>query len=578
MKQRLQRAARDVWADRVLWLCAAGLVLLFYNLYLGAHYSPDTWSTAQYLRDIDAAGHTLVEKCNLLYEPFAMQGRFVRGILMFLLSVPNQSALMVSKFANAVALVLFVCAFVCGAKTLCFALRGAGVQAGAVGASGAAGMPSGALPGKGGVQIADAPGLSRKDSALCFLGTAVLLCNPFFCDWLQFAECALIYPLGLVFAVLAARMLVTRWHPVARVAASAVCAVLAAGIYQITLQIFVLLAMTVLVLRTVRGEHARDGKRMALQAAVFAGQALLVYVCAVIPQFLFTRVFYHNERMSTDFAATLELIATAQRDLWSMKYLGEPTWLFAACIGVLLVLAVAAVVTAVAKKRLSPVAIGVLVAAGTAFYASIFVMMLVSDGSIPHRTVVGFFGIPLFLAVCLVAVSASGGSGGNSEHGKGAEAAQAPSADGSKAGSVIKSAAVVILCVLLAFGWFHTQRMGIYLLRSNAQDMAIARSMQQCIVQYEQESGSTVRYVQFYRMPGYHVSYPDVYQSHDINIRGWVPDWTRLPLLNTVNGKRYEYGEISDAVYQQQFAGHEWTEFDSAQVYCEGETAHIAIY
>ncbi|MEG1010617.1 MAG: glucosyltransferase domain-containing protein [Ruthenibacterium sp.] len=559
MKNNLQRAARRLWAERALWLCAGVLVLLFYNLYLGQHYSPDTWSTAQYFKDIDAAGYSPAEKWALLYVPFAEQGRFVRGVLMFLLGMPNQSSLMVSRFANAVALLLFVCAFVCGVKTLLAAQeQGCGARRSltghARGESEDKAAPDGAAK-----RCRKASPASRSMRVLCFLGTAVLLCNPFFCDWLQFAECALIYPLGLLLAVLAARVLVTRWPVWVRVAVSALLAVSAAGIYQITLQFFVLFVMLSAALRAVCAEHAQNGARVAGQAAALAAQGFAAYLCAVASQYLFTSILYQNTRISTDFSATVSMIFTAQRELWSMRYLGAPSILFALCAALLAAAAAVALVWAVLKKRLSPAVPAVVLVAFAAYYTSVFVMMVIADGSIPHRTVVGFFGIPLFWTVCLAAALCVG-------------------CVPKKLSRLATGAAAAVLCVLLCFNWAHTQHLSLGLVRSNAQDIALAREMQQCISQYEQAEDTPVHYAVFYRMPGYVVSYPDAFQTHDLNLRAWTAEWSRLPLLNTVNGTSYENGTRSDAVYEEHFAGREWTAFSSGQVYCEGETAHIALY
>ncbi|MEG2931365.1 MAG: glucosyltransferase domain-containing protein, partial [Ruthenibacterium sp.] len=455
------------------------------------------------------------------------------------LGVPNKSSFMVSRFANAVALMLFVCTFVCGCKTLRAALPQSDKED-----SAARGLQKAAKEADAPGRCRCAPYAGRAAEVLCFLGTAVLLCNPFFCDWLQFAECALIYPLGLLFAVLAARVLLTRWPVWVRVVVSAVLVVLAAGIYQITLQFFVLFVMLTAVLRAVCGAHAQNGGRMARDAAALAAQGFAAYLCAVASQYLFTHILYQNTRISTDFSATLPMLATAQRELWSMRYLGEPSRLFALCVLVLAAGAVTALVYAIAKKRLSPVALAVAFVAFGAYYVSVFVMMSVADGSIPHRTVAGFFGIPLFLAACLAAALCAG---------------RAPK----KPCRLVSGAAAVVLCVLLCFNWVHTQHISLGLVRSNAQDIALAREMQQCIAQHERTADMPVRYVVFYRMPGYLVSYPDAFQSHDLNLRAWTAGWARLPLLNAANGTSYENGVPSDTVYAEHFAGQEWTAFSS---------------
>ena len=83
--------------------------------------------------------------------------------------------------------------------------------------------------------------IPKENKIVCFLCINLFFFNPLFCDWLQFPECAPIYMIGLLMAVLSAKFLFEefKYHLVV----SLILLILAVGTYQPVIIYFVLFVL-----------------------------------------------------------------------------------------------------------------------------------------------------------------------------------------------------------------------------------------------------------------------------------------------------------------------------------------------
>lgn len=189
------------------------------------------------------------------------------------------------------------------------------------------------------------------------------------------------------------------------------------------------------------------------------------------------------------------------------------------------------------------------------FYISLFLPLIVSELWFPQRSMVGFWGIPLLLAVY-----------GNHMKGE---------CRTIRYGDTLISIATIVLvfvnivtCIKFCIGLHKT----------NAMDTMRASLVMDVITEYELESGTVVENVAFYqdKYPSY--AYEGIFYICENNQSAWSVSWVRVDLLNTVSGRSFAEVDYPETFFETHYDVDNWNSWCEDQVICEGNTAFIAVY
>lgn len=507
-----------------IFICA--MIALAYCIYVPFHYSTDGWITFQGFDQIDGIEENKLSAVwSVSAETSVSNGRYVRGLILCIVGLFGKMKWLMSPLVSAAGIAVLAISGCVAWNTISEHMK------------------------------------TDRIPILPFLCLLVAFCQPFFTDWFQFSECQLFYPFGVLAAVLSAKTAFSakEMSPARKWCRSCVWLMIAAGMYQITMQWFVLMAMSVVVIDTINNTES-SAIRIAKRAISQILFVLTVYVVVAAVQLLFTYVIFDSPRTGAgqlSIGVRIDDFLRAQKNLWAMTpYTGNrASVLFP-------VLCISALLASVISLGKSPASSGVKCIKITAmllcsfgFYASIFIPMFLTESWYAQRSVVGFWGIPLLLSL--------------------ATGLDNPSRGGEK---IIRLISVMTAGCLIAANLYSCFQFGSDLYRVNAMDTMRAQLIGEQIKNYEEETGTCVQYLAFHydKYPMY--AYPGTVNSFENNQTAWTAVWNPLAIMNIVGAKDYEEREYSDEMYLEKYADQNWNMYSPEQVFFEGNTAYIVIY
>lgn len=501
----------------------AALVLVSYCAYLPSHMSIDSWGVAISYADMDAmdAGHLRAVWSEAVFAGFSA-GRFARATLFLLFALLHKASWLQMPWVNAVAVMFMALS---GCKMLQMVLK------------------------------TDDENYSMIVKFLCI---AIAVCNPFFTDWMQYYEAQLYYPLGLYLAILAAeRLFLEESWRTKNWALASLLLTIAGGLYQITLQYFVLLAVVMAIQILFRRTAAKDNY-VLFWKKLFS--AVSVYAVAAAVQFLFIKVFGGQRIHSNSFQEIMASLLQVQAPLWKMvPYTGNKwTGLFAIAVGALMLRALIEI-----WSREEPVGCRVrktmlVFIAFAGFYTALFLPLVVSELWFPQRSLVGFWAIPLIFAV-------AGNEGREHEKNK-------------KVLQFVSKICIAVCTVLLMANIYNCQQFASGLYKTNGFDMMRGKWIYQVIEKYERQTERRVEKVAFIQddIPTY--TYPNVVSNHENNQAAWSASWNCKAILEMASGRNFQEVEYPRELFESWYDVRNWDGPEEEQIFFDGDTAYVVIY
>lgn len=319
----------------------AVFVLMCYCVYIPVHLSVDSWSVMQKYAGFDTMNQGGQHLRAIWGEAVAIGfagGRYIKGIIFFLFALLHKASLLQLPWVNVVAIAFMVAS---GCKVL---------------------------------------GLLRSNTGtasdlLIFLCCVLMICNPFFTDWMQYIECQLSYPMGMYIAICAAEKLYNvKKSRVRNWIAACVLLVIGGGIYQITLQFFVLLAVCL-----AAKDYLKDNKTNIFWIRIFV--AVSVYAISAGIQVMSVKIFGGGRMHANSIQEIFDSLKGAQKMLWQMEPYTKDKWSQLFPIAAL-VLAARVIICACAEStsvRQVAQRLFICAASFTGFYAALFLPLVVSE-------------------------------------------------------------------------------------------------------------------------------------------------------------------------------------------------------
>lgn len=516
-----QRLGRIDWHYKLI----IALVVISYAVYLPKHLSIDSWNAQNMYAQFDQmqSGHWEAIWGEARFSCFS-SGRFSRGVLFLAFALARKASWLVAPWVNWVA-IAFMCLAGCKMWTL----------------------------------IRDYFKDSENSHFTLYICCLLSICNPFFTDWMQYIECQLYHPLALWLSVSAASVLqkdlgksrIKQW------CVACVLLTLSAGFYQISLQYFVLLSVSFSFMAL---GQVKSGLNAVEEFAKRIFSALSVYFVAAVVQ-LCVILSMHSHRVQTkSLEEILDKLAVAQGKLWLMTpYTKNPASILLVVVALLLGMRVI-VRIAYSGDSYGNIAMGcgIAVIGFLGYYMSLFLPLVVSELWFPQRSLVGFWGIPLILAM----------AGDSVEQNR------------MRFSHMRSDRLLCGLCgALLIANVYSCIRFGTDLYRVNAIDRMRGQLIYNEIFNYETASGITIKQVAFFQDDAVIYVYPDVVNSYENNLAAWSASWNYLSILETVSGRRFQQCDYPEALFAEHYDDKtNWDEFSAEQVWFENETAYVVVY
>ena len=401
----------------------------------------------------------------------------------------------------------------------------------------------------------------RKEGAILpFLCLIIAFCQPFFTDWFQFSECQLVYPFGVFCAVFSAKTAFStkKGSAIKKWCFACLWLLIAAGIYQITMQWFVLMSMVIVVIN-ITDEKAVKANQLAKHLVLQILFALSIYAVTAAVQLLFTHVLFNSARAASSqtLQGRMSALLQAQKNLWKMvPYSGNRGSLLFPVVCILSFLASTVSVTKEHRPRsVKATQIAAICICTLGFYASIFLPIFVTESWYPQRSVVGFWSIPLLLSLA-------------------AKGERKPNGNL----SIVRMVPVLASGVMIVINLYSCLRFGSDLYRVNAMDTMRAQLIEEQIETYEAESGQQIRYLAFHYDSAPLYCYNGIVNSHENNLSAWSAPCNPLAIMNLSSGRSYAQREYSDELYREQYADQNWALYSPEQIIFDKDICYICIF
>lgn len=498
-------------------------IILAYAVYLPKHLSIDSWNVQHLYAELDqiGTGHLKAIWSEALQTCF-VTGRFFRGFIFLAFASCRAAHLLVSPWVNWVAL-FFMCL---SGERLWTAIRNM-------------------LPAK------------ATTSKICFTCCVIVLCNPFFTDWMEYIECQLYYPLALWLAISAAITL-QRDNPRFKEWFSAsILLVLSSGLYQIALQFFVLVSVCFIIL----GCKAKDIKDQIWIPIKRILLAISVYGVAAGMQLCIARIVRSNRVQEKTLIEIIGKTSSAQSSLWKMiPYTKNILSILFSLVALLLIIRFMWCLFHSELAMNGKIVRCLVVLSGfVGYYGALFLPLIVSELWFSQRSMVGFWGILLILAVAEECV---------------------PTDQQVTAHDIKIDVIWVMLVVLLISNISSCVRFGTDLYKVNAIDKMRGELISNLIADYERETGISIANVAFRQDVSFTYAYPETVNFCENNQAAWSASWNYLSILETVSNRKFQQCEYTEDIYNKYYGNGpvDWNEFSEEQIHFESETAYIMVY
>ena len=142
---------------------------------------------------------------------------------------------------------------------------------------------------------------------------------------------------------------------------------------------------------------------------------------------------------------------------------------------------------------------------------------------------------------------------------------------------MIQRILMVVLIFYLGVQYINFENISIDRYSLNYTDYYQFLQIQEIIDAYETETGKKITKVANYQ-DNSEGGYPQLFISHDINVKAMWPDWSRIDFLEYYFDRDFQEVEKSQEVYEQYFKEKNWRFFSKEQVVLIDETMHLFIY
>lgn len=498
-------------------------IILAYAVYLPKHLSVDSWNVQHLYAELDQIGTGHLEAVwREAVQTCFVTGRFFRGVIFLAFASCRAAHLLVSPWVNWVAL-FFMCL---SGERLWTAIRNM-------------------LPTK------------ARSSKLIFTCCVIVLCNPFFTDWMEYIECQLYYPLALWLAISAATTLQRDNPKFKEWFLASMLLVLSSGLYQIALQFFVLVSVCFIIL----GCKAKDIKEQISLPIKRILLAISAYGVAAGMQLCIARIVHSNRVQEKTLEEIIEKTSSAQISLWKMvPYTKNIVSVLFSLVALLLIIRFMWYLSHSGLAMNEKIVRCLVVLSGfVGYYGSLFLPLIVSELWFPQRSMVGFWGVLLILVV----------------------AEECVSTDQQVVTQNIKIDIIfAMLVVLLISNVSSCIRFGTDLYKVNAIDKMRGELISNLIADYERKTGISIANVAFRQDGSFTYAYPETVNFCENNQAAWSASWNYLSILETVSNQKFQQCEYTEDIYNKYYGkgSVNWNEFSENQIHFEGETAYIMVY
>jgi hypothetical protein len=132
------------------------------------------------------------------------------------------------------------------------------------------------------------------------------------------------------------------------------------------------------------------------------------------------------------------------------------------------------------------------------------------------------------------------------------------------------------LVIFLVVNTYITQSVQTSRFATNRLDKEMARIVFSELLRYEKETGKIVQRIAFRHDEKPSLCYPELICYG--NFRAMGNDWTIVPLLSLVSGRRFEEIKMPDSVYEGYFGGKNWDFFSEKQILIQEDTLFLMLY
>ena len=397
---------------------------------------------------------------------------------------------------------------------------------------------------------------TRAAQIAAFACSAFVFCNPFFAEWFAYTGNTPYYCAGMLGMTATARLYFAKppltWR---RGLACAFLVVLCVGIYHLLLAYFAIFCILFSLLQLLREPPTTSSGafRRYLSALTPAG-----IICAGITAFqaINARLGDLSGRWSrTDFMVweNLKMVLYKQPELWLLKAVGIDNALFL----VLFLCGMTGLIVLCIRRRknvraaLIPL---ILLSWGLTLLAT-FATHILAEAWLNHRTTTAF---PSQLAFCWLPCLLL------------LQEVKAP------LGQRVTKGVCVACALMIALFTYSTARLGTDILKTNAIDAQISRSINQVISRYEAESGISVTKAALVYDQQITHAYPDTVSYYDL-VRTWKVSYAALDMFQFYTGRELKRVEASEDI-KWHFYWQDWQEYSDEQVLFLDDTVVICIY
>jgi len=387
-----------------------------------------------------------------------------------------------------------------------------------------------------------------KSFVLLCLSCVVSLCNVFMLHWFLFPEVVIFMMTGLILSILALFLLrdsgALRWI---------LCYVLllaAVSFYQAVGAFFVTFGMLYIAMR-----RARQSPASVLRGFI---AVFIVYGLAGITNVLL--MTWHGRTTDrTSFQHTNPLkniygiIGSLQEKLQSTNLGAAPIYAFISLIFFLLVCGSLLLWKSADKKGLFQILFVLVALTIGSFAATMAPHLLTSTVDMSPRSIVALMSLPGVISLFMLSQ---------------------PGPFNNK--PLFSHLLLGFLLVFLFVNTYIIYSVEVSRFATNRLDKEIARMVYQEILQYEKETGNTVRRIAFRHDEEPTLCYPGLICYG--NFRAMGRDWTIVPLISLVSGRSFIEASMPDSVYDIFFKGKNWNLYSKEQIMLQGDTLNLMLY
>lgn len=391
--------------------------------------------------------------------------------------------------------------------------------------------------------------IPKENKIVCFLCINLFFFNPLFCDWLQFPECAPIYMIGLLMAVLSAKFLFEefKYHLVV----SLILLILAVGTYQPVIIYFVLF---VLIKIWNLGIKNKCSTRKIIGIVLIS---ILEYACASGVQFIIIiigKVFQNtSSRISNSVLNNLKVVISSQKELWLLENTGSTNYIYIIVTFIAIAYFCYTLINIKydIKEKIKIGLVGFLLV--FVYYFSVFITHIFIESWMSQRTLTGFIAIPSIFVLFSMEMKEN---------------------DSNKNKRLVG----FVLIVLQIFFMYRTNNLSLDLIKVNALDKGLSENIEEYIEEYEENNNEKVLNIAYCNDESVTWTYSDIYSGYDLNVRGWAKGWSIPGMIEFYTGRKLNLIEMPEEVFKDKFKNKNWNYFNENQLFFDKDTVYICVY